>query len=285
MRTIGIGGLQLDLDRGDSLGRVVAEIRAAKSRLRWLDMLILSELASYGPSLDFAQPEAGAAEQTFRELARELQVWLIPGSLFTRVGAQVFNSTPVIDPSGSVVARYSKMFPFVPYEQGVTGGTSFCTFDIGGVGRFGLTICYDIWFPETTRTLVWQGAEIVINPSLTNTIDRDVELAIARASAATNQCYIFNVNGAGRQGFGRSIVCGPGGEILHEAGSGHEIFALEIDLDAVARVRERGWNGLGQPLKSFRDAEIAFPVYTRGARSPALDALGPLALPKSRSGT
>ena len=66
MRTIGIAGLQLDLDRGGSLGRVVAEIRAAKSRLRWVDMLILSELATYGASLDFAEPEAGAAEQTFR---------------------------------------------------------------------------------------------------------------------------------------------------------------------------------------------------------------------------
>jgi deaminated glutathione amidase len=281
LRKIGIAGLQLDLDKGPNLDRIAGEVRAAKSRLPWLDMVVLSELAAYGPSTQFAEPEDGPAERFFRDLARETNIWLVPGSLFTRVGGNIFNTTPVIAPSGEIVARYNKMFPFVPYEQGVTGGNSFCTFDVPGAGRFGLSICYDIWFGETTRTLVWQGAEILINPSLTNTIDRDVELAIARAAAATNQCYVFNVNGAGRQGFGRSIVCGPGGEVLHQAGSGREIMAFEIDLDAVTQVRERGWNGLGQPLKSFRDSETVFPPYARGARSPTLDALGPLAVPKS----
>ena len=282
LRTLGIAGLQLDLDNANNLDRIAAEVRAAKARLPWLDMVVLSELAAYGPSTSHAEPEGGAAEQMFRKLARETGVWLIPGSVFVRREREIFNSTAVIDPTGAIAARYCKMFPWTPYEAGVTRGDSFCTFDVAGVGRIGLSICYDIWFPETTRTLVWQGAEIVINPSLTNTIDRDVELAIARASAATNQCFVFNVNGAGRQGFGRSIVCGPGGEILHQSGSGREIFALELDFDAVRHARESGWHGLGQPLKSFRDSEIAFPPYARGARSAALDELGPLAMPRGR---
>jgi predicted amidohydrolase len=280
VRKVGIAGLQLDLDKGPNLDRIASEVKTAKARLPWLDMIVLSELAVYGASTQYAEPIDGPAERAFRSLARETAVWLIPGSLFTRDGDNIFNSTPVIAPSGEVVARYNKMFPFVPYEQGVAGGNGFCTFDVAGAGRFGLSICYDIWFGETTRTLVWQGAEILINPSLTNTIDRDVELSIARASAATNQCYVFNVNGAGKQGLGRSIVCGPGGEILHQAGSGREIFALEIDLDVVTQVRERGWHGLGQPLKSFRDSEVAFPPYAKGARSAALDRLGPLVVPK-----
>jgi predicted amidohydrolase len=225
------------------------------------------------------------AERAFRKMACDMNIWLIPGSIFARVGHDIFNATTVIAPSGDVVARYSKMYPFKPYERGVASGDEFCTFDISGAGRFGVSICYDIWFGETTRTLAWQGAEIVINPSLTNTVDRDVELAIARAAAATNQCFVFNVNGAGKQGLGRSIVCGPGGEILHQAGSGREIFALEIDLDTVAQVRERGWNGLGQTLKSFRDHPVAFPPYQKGARSGALDALGPLEIPKANLGS
>jgi|SRR5665213_121950 len=280
LRRLGIAGLQLDLDKSANLDRIAAEVRAAKARLPWLDMVVLSELAVYGPSTQYAEPEDGPAERAFRALARETQVWLIPGSLFTHASGAIFNTTPVIAPSGDVIARYHKMFPFTPYEQGVTGGNAFCTFDVAGAGRFGLSICYDIWFGETTRTLVWQGAEILINPSLTNTIDREVELSIARAAAATNQCYVFNVNGAGKQGLGRSIVCGPGGEVLHQAGSGREIMAFELDLDVVSQVRERGWHGLGQPLKSFRDSEVAFPPYAKGARSPALDALGPLAVPK-----
>jgi predicted amidohydrolase len=282
VRTIAIAGLQLDLDKGNNLDRIAAEVRSAKSRLPWLDMIVLSELAAYGSSVELAEPAAGPAETHFRKLARETASWLIPGSFFTRVGENIFNTSMVIDPEGQIVARYNKMFPFTPYEKGVSGGNSFCTFDIANVGRFGLSICYDIWFAETTRTLAWQGAEILINPSLTNTIDRDVELSIARAGAATNQLYVFNVNGGGRQGLGQSIVCGPGGEIMHQAGKGHDVFALEIDLAQARRVRERGWHGLGQPLKSFRDSEMSFPPYAKGARSEALDALGPLTMPKSR---
>jgi predicted amidohydrolase len=83
------------------------------------------------------------------------------------------------------------MYPFEPYEQGVTPGEEFCVFDIPEVGRFGVSICYDMWFPETTRTLAWMGAEVILHPTMTGTIDRDAELAIVRASAVTNQVYFF----------------------------------------------------------------------------------------------
>ena len=282
LRTVGIAGLQLDLDRGNNLDRLAAEVRMAKTRLPWLDLIVLSELAVYGPSAEFAEPEGGTAETHFCKLAREVKTWLIPGTHFTKVGANIFNTSIVINPEGEIVSRYHKIFPWTPYEKGVAGGKNFCTFDMPGAGRFGLSICYDIWFPEITRALAWQGAEILINPSLTNTIDRDVELAIARASAAQNQMFVFYVNGAGKQGFGQSLVCGPGGEVLHQAGSGREVFALELDLAVAGRARERGWHGLGQPLKSFRDSELTYPQYAKGARSEALDALGPLAMPKSR---
>lgn len=283
VRSASIAGLQLDLDRGNNLDRLAAEVRLAKTRLPWLDLIVLSELAAYGPSVEFAEPEGGAAETRFCALAREVRTWLIPGSYFTKVGGNVFNTSVVINPDGEIVSRYHKIFPWTPYEKGVTGGKSFCTFDMPGVGRFGLSICYDIWFPEVTRALAWQGAEILINPSLTNTIDRDVELAIARASAAQNQMFVFYVNGAGKQGVGRSMVCGPGGEVMHQAGSGREVFALELDLAVARRVRERGWHGLGQTLKTFRDSELAYPQYAKGARSEALDALGPLEMAKPRN--
>ena len=71
-------------------------------------------------------------------------------------------------------------------------------FDVPSVGRFGVSNCYDMWFPETTRTLAAMGAEVILHPSMTNTIDRDVELAIARTNAAINQCYFFDINVAGR---------------------------------------------------------------------------------------
>lgn len=281
MRLFSIAGLQLELARENNVARIVAEVRAAKKRLPWVDMIVVGELSAYGAGTDEAEPRDGPAETAFAAVAREMGVWLIPGSLFERAATGIYNTAPVINPAGEIVARYRKMFPFYPYESGVTPGDSFCVFDVPKVGRIGLSICYDIWFPETTRTLAWMGAEVVISPSLTNTVDRDVELSITRANAAMNQCYVFNVNTAGKLGLGRSIVCGPGGEVLHQASHGHDVFALELDLDAVTRVRERGWNGLGQPLKSFRDNDVVFPPYAEGAKSQTLEALGALEKPAS----
>lgn len=280
MAGFGVGCLQLALGPGDNVAEIAREIRSAKARLPWLQMMLLPELFAFGTSPKTAQPMPGPAEDYFAALAAELGIWLIPGSLFEQAGGRVFNTAPVIDPAGQVVARYRKLYPFQPYEAGIAPGDEPVVFDVPGVGRFGLSICYDMWFPETVRTLVWQGAEVILHPSLTNTIDREAERAIARASAAINQCYFLDLNGAGDLGFGRSGFYGPGGEVIWEAGSGREIVALDLDLELVRRVRRRGWNGLGQTLKSFRDGPRAFPPYEAGARSPYLDALGPLEKPR-----
>ena len=279
MRRLSIAGLQLDLAKSGNLSLIREEIRCVKARLPWIDLIVLSELAAHGISTAAAERLPGPTEKEFITMARDNGVWLIPGSLFERDGDNIYNTASVIDPAGNVVARYRKLFPFYPYEAGVTGGDQFCVFGIPGIGRIGLTICYDIWFPEVWRTLTFLGAEVIVNTSLTNTVDRDSELALNRAAAASNQCYVFSVNGAGLQGVGRSIVCGAGGEVLYQSGSGRDIIAMSLDLDEVADVRRRGWNGLGQVLKSFRDHPLSFPPYAVGARSAALDALGPLAKP------
>ena len=102
---------------------------------------------------------------------------------------------------------------------------------------------------------------------------------MARANAISNQCYVFNVNVAGALGNGKSIVIGPDGKIIHQAGELHETFPLELDLAQVRRVRERGAHGLGQPLKSFRDARIEFPVYKGAAPEGGMAELGDLVKP------
>jgi predicted amidohydrolase len=208
-------------------------------------------------------------------------VWLIPGTVFERgADGNLYNTASVIDPSGTVVKRYRKMFPFRPYEHDVTSGQEFCVFDVPDVGRFGLSICYDMWLPETTRTLTAMGAEVLLHPVLTGTIDRDVELAIARATAAQFQCYVFDINGLDAGGIGRSCVVDPSGTMLAQAGGSSETLPLEVDLGRVRRQREAGVNGLGQPLKSFRDREIDFAVYQRGSGLDSyLHTLGPLTIP------
>ncbi|MFT4606059.1 MAG: hypothetical protein ACI9W4_002805 [Rhodothermales bacterium] len=171
------------------------------------------------------------------------------------------------------------MFPFYPYEVGVTAGSEFCIFDVPDVGKFGVSICYDMWFPETSRTLAVMGAEVILHPTLTGTIDREIELSIVRATAAINQCYVFDINGLDTGGNGKSIVCGPDGRVLYEAGGNEEMIPIEINLERVRRSRELGLLRLGQPLKSFRDHLGAFTIYDKGATHPYLDSLGPLIRP------
>jgi predicted amidohydrolase len=218
-------------------------------------------------------------ETHFRSVAAKHGIWLIPGSMFRTEGDRVFNTASVINPQGEVVGRYDKQFPFYPYEVGVTGGTEFLIWDVPDVGRFGISICYDMWFPETSRTLAVQGVEVLLHPTLTATMDRDVELAIAQATAACNQCFIFDINGLGDGGTGRSIVCGPDGRVLYLASTGPELIPVEIDMERVQRSRERGLLRLGQPLKSFRDRRVNFDIYDAGHEFPYLKALGPLTKP------
>jgi predicted amidohydrolase len=249
-------------------------------RFPWVQMVLFSELCVFGPAPKHAQPLPGAAEAAFCEMAAHHGIWLIPGSLFERREDGIFNTAPVIDPTGKVIARYRKMFPFMPYEIGIQPGKDFCVFDVPNVGRFGVSICYDMWFPETTRQLACLGAEVILHPTMTDTIDRDAELAIARASATVNQCYFFDVNGVGDGGTGRSIIVDPAGTVLYEAGRGPEMAPIEIDLDRVRRERARGMRGLGQTLKSFRDRSVDFPVYQRSVETETfLASLGPLVKP------
>ncbi len=128
------------------------------------------------------------------------------------------------------------------------------------------------------------GAEVLLHPVLTGPIDRDVELAMARATAAQFQCYVIDINGVAAGGIGRSCVFDPAGTEIYKAGAGEEIIPIEIDFDMVRRQRANGFHGLGQPLKSFRDRAVDFHVYDEALFDGAyLKSLGPLGMPKQGS--
>lgn len=251
----------------------------------WTQMVLFSELAPYGPLTRFAQPFPNDAVSQFQDEARRHRIWLIPGSMYEKTDdGRILNTSVVINPDGDIVAKYSKMFPFRPLEKGVDAGTDFCVFDVPDVGRFGLSICYDLWFPETTRQLTSQGVEVLLVPVLTGTTDRDAELAITRATAAQFQCYVFAVNGLAAGGVGRSLVVDPSAMVLHQSAGQEDMFPIEIDLDQVRRQRETGIKGLGQVLKSFRDRDVDFTAYDRNSGADSyLKTLGPLETPRQGS--
>jgi predicted amidohydrolase len=281
MSHFAIAGLQLELSGKDNRYLIQKEIEAVKRRFPWVQMIVLGELATYGADPAAAQTLPGEAENFYCQIAKDNNIWLVPGSMMELKDDKTYNTASVIDPNGTVIARYRKMFPWCPYENNVTAGDEFLVFDVPEVGRFGVSICYDQWFPETSRNLAWMGAEVILCPTMTGTIDRDLELCMARSNAIANQCYFFNINVASPGGNGRSIVVGPDGAILHQAGERSEVIPIEVDLEHLRRVRERGVFGLCQPLKSFRDSTMAFPAYDNEKRnSPALEQLGKLALPK-----
>ncbi len=280
-----VAGVQMHVSASqENVSAMKHKVEYVAAVFPWVQMIVFSELAPFGPLTGRRAENLEAVEGEFRELASRHGVWILPGSMFEEDDGQIYNTATVISPSGEVVGRYRKIFPFAPYEAGVSSGTEFLVFDVDDVGRFGVSICYDIWFPETTRTLTAMGAEVLLHPVMTGTIDRDVELSIARANAAMFQCYVFDINGLDAGGAGRSAVIDPAGTVLHQGGSQEEIIPIEIDLELVRRQREVGLMGLGQLHKSFRDREADFAVYDRKRFDETyLQSLGPLAMPAKGS--
>lgn len=282
MKPFAIAGIQAPVSAHESnVEAMLHRLNVCMAKFPWVQMVLFSELAPHGPLPRHPEPAGGPTETAFCSAAAHHGIWLLPGSYFERdESGALYNTAPVIDPAGHVVSRYRKMFPFLPYEHGIEYGTEFCVFDVPDAGRFGVSICYDIWFPETTRTLTALGAEVLLHPVLTNTVDRNVELSIARATAAQFQLYVFDINGLGAGGVGRSCVIDPAGTVLHQAGAAEEIVPIEINFEFVRRQREIGLHGLGQPLKSFRDRRVDFSVYNKGLARPYYwDSLGVLEVP------
>jgi formamidase len=222
---------------------------------------LLEEQGGYPAEAAVTVP--GPLTEELSALAREHAVWLVPGTVFERAqDGRIHNTALAFSPEGELVARYRKVFPWQPHED-CAPGDRFVTFDIPGLGRFGLAICYDGNFPEAFRQLAWMGAEVILQPTLTTTSDRPAELVLARANAIANQLYVVNLNASNPAGLGRSLVVDPEGLVRVQAGEGEELVTDVIDLDAVTRVREHGLAGVSRMWEQLMRAgpEIDLPVY------------------------
>jgi len=280
MKPFGIAGIQMNLHHGNNVDAIEARINVLMSLYPWVEMVLISELAAHGPLHNYAETMPGTTEQRFCDIAQKHNIWLIPGSFFELRNNAIYNTAPVINPQGEVIARHRKLFPFLPFEEGIEAGDEFIIFDVPNAGRFGLCICYDMWFPEVLRTLTSMGAEVILHPVLTGTNDRDIELNLARSSGALFQSYIIDINGLGVGGVGKSCLIDPAGRVIHQSGESEEYLVAELDFDLVRRQREVGLRGLGQPLKSFRDSKINFTVYNQTLEQHNyLESLGPMQKP------
>lgn len=255
----------------DSFGKSVEQLTCSFPNTR---LFAYPELHLCGPSAaepvmatalmeGAAEPLNGPRDRMLSALAGDLGIWLAPGSVYERgEDGRVYNTAVVYSPQGRQVAAYRKVFPWRPYEE-TAPGAEFTVFDMDGFGRVGLSVCYDAWFPESSRHLAWMGAELILNMVRTPTIDRAQELVLARANAIVNQVFVASVNAASPDGLGQSVLADPEGRLRVQAGESTTVLTDVVDLDEVAKVRIHGTAGLTRVWDQFAegDAPLELPLY------------------------
>lgn len=190
----------------------------------------------------------------FRALAEELGIWLLIGSLAIKVSdGKTANRSFLIDPKGRLAARYDKIHLFdVDLPSGekyresntVAGGNAAVTADLPW-GRLGLTICYDLRFPQLYRALAKSGAFALSVPSaFTETTGKAHWHVLLRARAIENGAFVIapaqgGHHANGRKTYGHSLIIAPWGEILAEAGTDPGVILAEIDPEAAKDARAR----------------------------------------------
>ena len=240
---------QMDMRLGESEYNFAhAEKLVRKAAAEGADVILLPETWNLGffpreGLAELADPEGGKVKETFGSLARELNVNIVAGSAVTVRDGSVFNTACVFDRAGDCVATYDKTHLFTPMgeHECFTPGDHLCTFHLDGV-NCGLIICYDLRFPELTRSLTLAGAELLFVPAQWPAARREHWRILNRARAIENQIFLACCNSCGTAGEtvygGFSAVYDPWGKVLAEAGPAEEIIAADCDFAVKEQIRE-----------------------------------------------
>ena len=226
-----------------------------------VDLAALPEVWTYMGSArrhpEVAEPVPGPTSEWLADTARRRSMWILGGSILEAGDdGAVFNTSLLFDRKGQLAAGYRKIhlfdvdlpgqppiresFTYTPGEEVVTAQTEF--------GRAGLSICYDVRFPELYRALVTRGAEVLFVPSaFTAETGKDHWDVLIRARAIESQAFVVAPAQWGTWGppeqnrrcFGNSLVVDPWGRVVARAPDGAGVTLADLDLDEVRRVRER----------------------------------------------
>lgn len=263
-----------------NIERLKANIRRAASE--GAELVVLQELhnglyfcqTEDTRLFDLAEPIPGPSTETFGELARELGIVLVL-SLFERRAPGLYHNTAVVlERDGSIAGKYRKMH--IPDDPAYYEKFYFTPGDLGfepidtSVGRLGVLVCWDQWYPEAARLMAMRGADLLIYPTAIGweSSDTDEEKArqlgawvtVQRGHAVANGLPVVSVNRVGHEPdpsgqtngirfWGNSFVAGPQGELLAELPNDEEtVRVVEVDMARSENVR-RWW-----PF--FRDRRI-----------------------------
>ena len=194
----------------------------------------------------------GPTIEAARSWARDHGIWLLAGSFVERVpGSERFeNASLLLSPDGAIVARYAKVHMFDVEVAGVSyreselerGGRELVVADVDGL-PVGMSVCYDLRFPELYRILALGGARLITVPAaFTQHTGKDHWEVLLRARAIENQCFVVAAgligdHGHGKVSYGRSMVIDPWGTVLAQAPDAQSVIVTDLDLTNVDRVR------------------------------------------------
>jgi len=248
---------QLNSREDRSANLAVARELLGRAAAAGADLAVLPEYVDHlGPADTAPKPEPvdGEFGQFFADAARDLDMWILAGS-FHEVGPdpqRTYNTSLVFDRGGRLAATYRKIHLYdveiagrVTYQESrsVAPGADVCVAEVDGV-RLGLSICYDLRFPELYRQLAVTGsAEVLAVPAafMLHT-GRDHWEVLLRARAIENQCYVVAAgqigdHEPGRTCFGRSMIIDPWGTVVAQAPDTVGVVVADLDLDRLRQLR------------------------------------------------
>jgi predicted amidohydrolase len=252
--TLRVAAVQLNSTGDKARNLAVAERLVRAAAAYGAELIALPEkwnlLAAGADLLAGAEPLDGPSLTAARAWARELGVHLLAGSISEEGGEKAFNTSVMIGPGGEDLGVYRKVHMFDVDAGGVSyreseherAGEEIVTAPLGELS-VGLSVCYDLRFPELFRILAVRGARLITVPSaFTAATGRDHWEVLLRARAIENQAFVLAPNQFGQaphyDSFGRSAIVDPWGVVLATAPDEECFVAADLDFEAQARVRE-----------------------------------------------
>ena len=236
---VGFGKVEQNYERAESFIREAASKEA--------QIIVLPEMWNTGYALEKLPALAdknGERTKTFlSNLARELQVHIVGGSVAVEREGKFYNTAFTFNNKGELVGEYSKahLFKLMDEHKYLEQGDGMNRFKLGDLDAAGV-ICYDIRFPEWLRSHALDGAKVLFVPAQWPTERIDHWKTLLQARAIENQCFVVAVNRIANkvQNFnGQSMVIEPWGEIVWTGGDAEELAIVDVDFSKVDEVRDR----------------------------------------------
>lgn len=242
--TIGCIQLKVGANKTENVARAVSKIREAKEKGAELISLPECFNSPYGTNYfpEYAEPIPGETTNLLSQIAKELKIVLVGGTIPERDGDKLYNTATVWGHNGELLAKYRKMHLFdidIPGEitfkesDSLTAGDGFATINVKDF-KIGLGICYDVRFEEQAKLYRKKGCNMLIYPGAFNMKTGPLHWELlARSRANDNQLYTVMTSPArdikaSYIAWGHSICVDPWGKILHQSEADEEVFVVEL---------------------------------------------------------